>query len=157
MAASGGRRSGNENVASGEISHKEKKQGVARDVEIEIDQTVHEEADATDKTRKMESEGEGLVLQEHTTERTKKQSAEKPGAARNTDDSGFGQSFEVIIVCVIDNFGVVQGFVRWENSLQSAETGAGPRMFAEDVPGDRQQTSARAAPCPGREEPGRSE
>ena len=71
-----GRRSGTKNVGSGEISHQEKKKGVARDVEIEIDQTVHEEAGATDKARKMESGGEGLVLQEHTTERTKKQSAE---------------------------------------------------------------------------------
>jgi hypothetical protein len=134
VAASGGRRSGTKNVGSGEISHQEKKKGVARDVEIEIDQTVHEEAGATDKARKMESGGEGLVLQEHTTERTKKQSTEKPGAARGTGDSGFGQSFEVIIVCVIDNFGVVQRFVGWEDSLQSAKTGAGPGMFAEDVP-----------------------
>src|SRR5260370_41481291 len=117
VAASGGRRSGTKNVGSGEISHQEKKQSVARDVEIEIDQTVHEEAGATDKARKMESGGEGLVLQEHTTERTKKQSTEKPGAARGTGESGFGQSFAAIIVGVSDKFRVVTGLGGVEDRL----------------------------------------
>src|SRR6266849_4793819 len=132
--ASGSLQSRTENVGSGEISHEEEEQGVARDVKIEIDQTVHEEAGASDESRKMESGGERLVLQEQATEGTKEQNTEKPGAARGASDSGFRQSFEVIVVGVIDNFCVVLGFVGGENGLQGAKTGTGPGMFAEDSP-----------------------
>src|SRR4029077_4120342 len=82
----------------------------------------------------MESGGEGLVLQEQATERTKKQSTEKPGATPGASDSGFGQRFEVVVVGVIDNSCVEVGFVGRENGLQGAKTGAGPGMLAEDVP-----------------------
>src|SRR6266436_10036596 len=103
------RRRGNrtENVGSGEICHQKKEQGVARDVEIEIDKTMHEKAGAGDQTRKMESGGEGLVLQKQAPERMKEQCTEKPGAARAADNSGFGQSLEVVVVRVIDDLCVV--------------------------------------------------
>src|ERR1700736_2234080 len=124
MAANAGGSSRTENVGCGEISHQKKEQGVARDVEVEIDQTVHEKAGTSDEARKMESGGEGLVLQEQATERTKKQSTEKPGATRGASDSGFGQGFEVVVVGVIDNSCVVVGFVGRENGLQGVKTGA---------------------------------
>src|SRR5260370_41313006 len=86
-----------ENVGRGEISHEEKEQGVARDMKIEIDQTVHEKAGASDESRKMESGGEGRVLQEQATEGTKEQNSEKPGAARGGSAYSIRQSFEVIV------------------------------------------------------------
>jgi hypothetical protein len=81
---------GSGNLGGGEIGHQKKEQGVAGDVEIEVDQTVHQESGASDKAGKMERGGEGLVLQEQPAERMKKQSTEKPGTTRGAGNSSFG-------------------------------------------------------------------
>ncbi len=69
----------------------------------------------------------------------------KDGAAEASGDSGFSQSFEVVVVRVIDDFAVVVGFVGGKDSLQGAQAGAGPAMVEKDAPGVLTHGGALAA------------
>src|SRR5437879_3582005 len=63
------------------------------------------------------------------------QDNEKPGTTETTKPAGLGQSFEVIVVRVVDNLSIIQGLVRRIDDLESAQSRARDGMIQEDMPG----------------------
>ena len=64
MAARKNGRWGSGNVGGGEMGHQEKKQRVAWDMKIEVDQTMYQKSRAGNEAGEMESGRERFVLQE---------------------------------------------------------------------------------------------
>src|SRR5882724_8975497 len=79
--------------------------------------------------------GEGLVSLEQLPQRDEEQDAEESSAAYASSDAGLSHEFQVVVVGVVDDLAVVVGLVGGKDGLQGAQTGAGPRMVEEDVPG----------------------
>src|SRR6201999_3893998 len=78
--------------------------------------------------------GERLVSLENLAERDEKKRAEEPGEAKSARDAGFGEKFEVIIVCMVNDLAIVLGLVGGEDGLQRAEAGAGVFVVEEYAP-----------------------
>ena len=107
------------------MSGQEEEQGIGRDVKVKIDQTVYQKGTTAKEAGEVERGGERLVSLENLAERDEKKRAEEPGEAKSARDAGFGEKFEVIIVCMVNDFAIVLGLVGGEDGLQRAEAGAG--------------------------------
>jgi len=118
----------------GEEGHQEEEVGVGGDVEIEVDETVNEEAATAGKSGEAErgDEGELRILQR--AQSGDQENADKPCAANPSENSGFGEGFEIVIVNVVDDFSVVQRFIGRIDDLRGAEPGAENGMIEEDAP-----------------------
>ena len=60
------------NLGNGQLRHEEKQQGVARNVQVKVDQTVDKKSSARDQAGKMQSRGKRFVFQEQATKRMEK-------------------------------------------------------------------------------------
>lgn len=63
---------------SREVSHEKEKQGVGRDVEIEIDETMDEKTTGSHQTRELQGAGEGMTALAQSHEGLAQQNAQKP-------------------------------------------------------------------------------
>ena len=57
-----GLRGGGLDLRSSQVGHEEKQECVRRDVQIEIDQTMHKEADASDQPGEPECPRKGVIV-----------------------------------------------------------------------------------------------
>ena len=119
----------------GQVAHEEKKESVCRYVQIEIDETVREKPQACDETRELDGRSKGANRLRQAPKRIEQQNAQKPNTAQAAGHARFRETFEVVIVGVIDDFSVIESLVSREDELQSAETGARPGMVQENAPG----------------------
>src|SRR5690242_15838008 len=124
-------------LRGGQMSHQEEKPKVGRDVEVEVDQSVHQKSRACNYSGKLQSPGEREITLPEKRKRFEKQNPEEPGTAETAQRARLGKSFQVIVVRVIDDFGVIKGLIRRIHDLKGAESGAGKRMVEENVPGAR--------------------
>ena len=111
--------------SGGQMGHQEEEKEIGGDVQIEIDETVHEKAAASDETGELQSAREGLTQLAQSYQRLTEQDAKEPRATHTSKKPCLCQGFEVVIVRVVDNLSIVERFVRGINNLQSAEAGAG--------------------------------
>src|SRR6266853_3393978 len=75
-----------------------------------------------------------MVARFQKAQRADEQSSDEPGAAESADQACFGQGFQVIVVGMIHDFSVVQGFVRRIHLLQSSQTRSQHRMIQKNLP-----------------------
>src|SRR5690349_12220098 len=105
------------NVARREICGHEKQERISRNMQIEIDQAVCEEAATSYKTGGMQCGREGAIGLKQLAEKMIEKQSEKPGAAHASDYSRFSQGFQIIVVRMIDDFSVIQSFIGRINDL----------------------------------------
>src|SRR5229473_2700057 len=96
-----------------------------------------EKADAADEAGEVQGGCKRCIGTQNPAEGIKQQHAEKPRAAQAARYASLRQRFEVIVVGVIDDLAVIEGFVGRENGLERAKTRACPRMIEENAPGVR--------------------
>src|SRR5690348_10160377 len=118
-----------------QMSHQQEKPKVGRNVEVEINQSVNEECRARHNPRKLQSPWKRKITLPEKRERLEKQNREEPGAAETAQGARFCKGLQVIIVGVVDDFGVIKSFVGWVRDSQSAEARAREWMVKKDVPG----------------------
>src|SRR5690348_12230336 len=116
------------------MRHQEEKPKVGRDVEVEVDQSMHEESCARNSSRKLQSPWKREIPLPEQGKRFEKQNPEQPGAAQSAQHARFGKGFQIIVVRVIDDLGVIKGFIGRIHDLESAKSGAGKRMVQKNVP-----------------------
>src|ERR1700687_5927143 len=135
--ASIGMRTGSQRLylGGGQVGHKKKQQRVRRDVQVEIDQAMHEEAVASHQPGELQGPGKRIVELMQSFQGLAKQDAEKPGTAEPSENAGFGEGLEVVVVRVVDDFSIVERFVTRINDLQSAKPRSDEGMMEEDLPG----------------------
>src|SRR5437762_41266 len=117
------------------MSHQEEKPKVGWDVEVEVDQSVHQESRAGNYSGKLQRPWKRKITLPEKGKRFEKQNPEEPGAAQTAQRARFNKSLQVIVVRVIDDFGVIKGLIRRVRDLKSAESGAGERMAEKNAPG----------------------
>ena len=118
-----------------QVRHKEKKPEISRDVEVEVDQRMHEQSSTSHDSRKLQGSHKGKVILAEAREGFEQQSREKPGTTGTAQDACFGKGLQVVVVGVIDDFSVIESFVGRIHDLQRAESRACQRMVQENVPG----------------------
>src|SRR5881394_1926709 len=117
------------------MSHQEEKPKVGWDVEVEVDQSVHQESRAGNYSGKLQCPGKRKITLPEKGKRFEKQNPEEPGAAQTAQRPRFSKSLQVIVVRVIDDFAVIKGLIRRVRDLKSAQSGTGERMVEKNVPG----------------------
>ena len=122
------------NVCGGQMSHEKKQQGICRNVQIEIDEAMHEEAAASDKTGELQGPGKRIVELAQALHGLGQQDADKPDAAKATGYARLCETLEIVVVCVIDCFPVVERFIRRKNRLEGAKSCPQKRMIEKDPP-----------------------
>src|SRR2546423_6385568 len=95
-------------------------QRVPRNVQIEINKAMRQKAATRDKPRKLQSCQKGSFRFKQLPQRVIEQQREKPGTAQAASNSGFSQGLEVIVMRVINDFSVIQRFIRRIDNLQAA-------------------------------------
>src|SRR5580704_2174562 len=95
------------NRTGGEVRHEEKKDGVRWYMKVEIHETVYQKATTAHETGEVQRGSKWLVALQQLTQRNKVKNAEEGATAEAAGDAGFGQTLEIVIVRVIDNFAVV--------------------------------------------------
>jgi hypothetical protein len=103
----GGRR-GRLDVGGRQVSHQEKKKRVRGDVQVEIDEAMHEEAGASQQAGELQGPWKRMMGLAQFFEGFEEQDAEKPGTTEAAEKSGFGKGLEVIVVGVVDDLAVVE-------------------------------------------------
>src|SRR6266404_6979166 len=96
--------------SGGEMGHKKKEKGVSGHMEIEVDETVHQKSATGDQAGEVQGGGKGFVGDQQLFQRSEEQKAQKRGAAERANQAGVGQHLQVIVVGVINKFGVIQAF-----------------------------------------------
>ena len=104
-----------------QVRHKEKKPEISRDVEVEVDQRMHEQSSTSHDSRKLQGSHKGKVILAEAREGFEQQSREKPGTTGTAQDACFGKGLQVVVVGVIDDFSVIESFVGRIHDLQRAE------------------------------------
>ena len=104
--------------SAGQASHHEKEQGISRNVQIEIDKAVNQKRSAGGESGEMQGGSEWLIGLQKLSQRYEKERAEEPGAQQTASETGFSERLDIIVVGMIDDLGVVQGFIRGINDLQ---------------------------------------
>ena len=102
-------------------------------MEVEIDQTVYQKGTTAEEAGEVERGSERLVSLENLSQRDEKERAEEPNAANSAGDSGFGEHFEVVVMCMVDDLAIVLGLVGGEDGLQGAEARAGVFVVEKDT------------------------
>ncbi len=78
---------------------------------------MHQEASTGHQAGELQSSGKGLVQLAHPSQRFSEQHTQKPSTTESSKNSGFGEGLEVVVVRVIDDSPIVEGFVRRINDL----------------------------------------
>src|ERR1700694_5965143 len=95
-------------LGGSQVGHKKKQERIRRDVQVEIDQAMHEEAAASHQPGELQGPGKGVVELTKSFYGIAEQGAEKPGPAEPSENAGFSESLEVVVVRVVDDFSVVE-------------------------------------------------
>jgi hypothetical protein len=96
---------------------------------------MNEKSDASDAGGEMKDGRKRLILLEKAAARFNKKHHEKPQATKTTEEARFGESFEIVVVCVVHDFSIVERFVSGKDGLQCAEASAGDGMIEKNMPG----------------------
>jgi len=124
----GGAHSGNgcaELISEVARSANEKEQEcVGGNMKIEVDERVNQESAARGESGQAESDRKRKALLLQGSKRGKNEQCDKPGAAQASQNSGFGKRFEIVIVRMVDDFSVIESFIRGINELNGAEARA---------------------------------
>ena len=70
------------NLGGGQVGHQEEKQEIGRDVKIEIDESMHEEARASHQPRELQCPGKRMVELAHAFQGLGRQNGKKPSTAK---------------------------------------------------------------------------
>jgi hypothetical protein len=123
------------NLGRGQVGHEEKEESITWNVQVEIDETVREKPETSDKSRELNRRSKGSNGLRQAPKRIEEQDTKKPNAAQAAGNAGFRETLEVIIVGVIDDFSVVESLVSGEDQLEGPEPRARPGMIQENAPG----------------------
>src|SRR5689334_6827809 len=107
-----------------QMRHEEEKPEIGWNMEVEVDQGMHQESGARHSSRDLQGTGKRKVILAKMQNGLAQQNYEEPGTAEAAQHAGFCEGLKIIIVRVIDNFAVVQSFVARINDLQRAESRA---------------------------------
>lgn len=91
-----------------QVGHKKKQESVSGDVQVEIDQSMHEEAGASHQPGKLQGPGKGIIELAQSFQGFAEQDTQKPGTTEPSQNAGFGEGLEVIVVRVVDDFPIVE-------------------------------------------------
>src|SRR5258708_40376615 len=100
---------------------------------MKVDQAVHQQTPATGPSAQAKSIREGMVARFQKAQRADEQSSDEPGAAESADQACFGQGFQVIVVGMIHDFSVVQGFLRRIHLMQRYQNPSQHRMMPKKL------------------------
>src|SRR5690242_17630546 len=123
------------NLRGGQMSHQEEKPKVGRDVEVEVDQSVHQKSRASHNSGELQGPGKRKVTLPKKGKGFEKQNPEEPSAAQAAQHARSSKGFQVVVVSVIHDFAVIKSFVGRVHNLQSAESRARERMVQKNAPG----------------------
>ena len=110
------------NLAGSKVCQEKKEEKVSWNVHIEINEAVREKAEAGNKDRKLEGGSKSSVGLRQAPERMEKQKSQEPKATQATRNTSFCKGLEIIVVSVIDDLSVIQGFISRKDKLQRPET-----------------------------------
>jgi hypothetical protein len=99
------------------VSGQQEEQGIGRDMEVKIDQAVYQKGTTAEEPGEVQRGGERLVSLKNLAQRDEKKRAEEPGEAKSAGDAGFGEKFEVIIMCMVNYFAIVLGLLCGKDGL----------------------------------------
>ena len=77
-------------------------------MQVEINQAMHQEANASHQTAELQSSGKGVVQLTQPLQGLSEQNTQKPSAAESSENSSFGEGLEVVVVCVVDDSPIVE-------------------------------------------------
>src|SRR6266446_3855988 len=117
-----GQRSRNGHLRGSQVGHKEKQKSVRWNMQVEINQAMDEEAGASHQAREMQSSDKGVVQLTQSPQGFSEQNTQKPSTTESSENSGFGEGLQVVVVCVIDDSPIVERFIRWIHGLERAES-----------------------------------
>src|SRR6266852_947351 len=120
-----------------QISQQKEEQKICGNVQVEVHHAMGEKADAADEAGEVQGGCKRCIGTQNPAGGIKQQHTEKPRAAQAARYASLRQRFEVVVVGVIDELAVIEGFVGRENGLERAKTRACPRMIEENAPGVR--------------------
>jgi hypothetical protein len=89
-------------------THEQEQQQVRRNMQIEVDQAVHQQSAASGPSAQPQRIRERIAFALQKTQPTNGHDAQKPSAAEPADPAGFGQSLQIIVVGVVHDFPVVK-------------------------------------------------
>ena len=122
-------------LGSGQMRHEQEQKKIRRDMQIEIDETMHEKAAACDQPGELQSASKGMIQLAQSHQGLAEKDAQEPSATKPSEKAGLRQGLEVVVVRVVDNLSIVERFVREIDDLQGAEAGARERVSQKDAPG----------------------
>src|SRR5260370_31234280 len=117
------------------MRHKKKQKGIGGDVQVEIDETMHEKATCSDQSRELQGRCKGISELVQALEGLAQQDDDEPGTTKASEKSRLGKDLKVIVVGMVDNLPVVKRFVGGIDDLQRTESRACDRVIQEDSPG----------------------
>src|SRR6266404_9287777 len=103
-------------------------------MKIEVHETVHQKSATGDQAGEVQRGGKGFIGDQQLFQRSEEQKTQKRGAAECANQAGVGQHLQVIVVGVINKFGVIQAFVGGQDDGEGAQSGAGPGVIGKDMP-----------------------
>ena len=95
-------------LGGSQVGHKKKQERVGGDVQVEIDKGMHEEAGASQHPGEPQGSGEGIVELSQALPGFAEQGTQKPDTAKPSQNAGFGEGFEIVVVRVIDDLPIVE-------------------------------------------------
>src|SRR6266705_3506182 len=116
------------------MRHEKKQQSIGGDVQVEINETMHEKATCSDQSRELQDPCKGITELTQALEGHAQQGDDKPGTTKASEKSRLGKGLKVIVVGVVDNLSVVKRFVGGVHDLQGTESRARYRVIQEDSP-----------------------
>src|SRR6266581_5173103 len=117
------------------MRHEKKQQSIGGDVQVEIDETMHEKASCCDQFRELQDPCKGITELKQALEGHAQQGDDKPGTTKASEKSRLGKGLKVIVVGMVDNLSVVERLVGRIDDLQRTESRACDRVIQEDSPG----------------------
>ena len=100
-------------------------------MQVEIDQTVHQQAAARSPSAKSQSIRKGIAFRLKKSQGTDDEQNEKPSAANAADDACFRERLQVVVVGVVYDLSVVETLVGRIDLLDGPETSAEDRVIQE--------------------------
>src|SRR6266566_2687024 len=91
-----------------QVGHKEKQEGVRWNMQVKIDQAMHQEACASHQAGELQSSGKRVVQLTQPLQGFSEQNAQKPSTTESSKNSSFGEGLEVVVVCVINDSSIVE-------------------------------------------------
>ena len=103
-------------------------------MEIEVDQTVHQEATTASEAGEPQSRCERNIRFLQRAQAGKEKQTYKPGATQSSGNPCFGKRFEVVVMRVIDDLSVVESLVGRIDRFKRAESRTENRMIQKNAP-----------------------